>query len=401
MRCQHGYNCLSIGGGRDAHEPARPPQPSARALAHSHVSQRIDLVAPLRTSPGRATRVVQAQQCAQLQRANYMMGAALTRARETNQRWTWGGSRPRGHTSLDDAVTTASLTPVGATGTRPTSGMPRGPSALRLDVRPIREHYMMPGSGGGAPFHSLIYLETGAAAFRLGSNIRRMEAGDALLIPCGSSYEAVLPSAGDGVVVTFMNDVLTVGPGDRMGLAGDIRSLLFGRADSSASDVVRMPQVDRPDFVAHVDALRQEIFDQDSGYQQAARSYLTLLLIAVARRLVRVDADRAQAIDPVVADVFAEIDARYAEPLSLRQVADAVCRSPGHLTRVIRELTGRTVVELIEDKRMEQARIALLETNLKIEAVATAVGYRDPSYFRRRFRRTHGAPPQVWRQLNR
>jgi AraC family transcriptional activator of pobA len=106
-------------------------------------------------------------------------------------------------------------------------------------------------------------------------------------------------------------------------------------------------------------------------------------------------------VDPVIADVFELIDERYAEGLTLSAVARALTRSPGHLTRTVKDLTGETIGELIEARKMVEARRLLLESDLTGEVIAQQLGFADSSHFRRRFRRLHGMPPQVWRQLNR
>jgi AraC-like DNA-binding protein len=82
-------------------------------------------------------------------------------------------------------------------------------------------------------------------------------------------------------------------------------------------------------------------------------------------------------------------------------VAATVNLSSGHLTTVIRERTGRTVVEWIAERRMAEARRLLVETDESVENVGTRVGYDDPTYFARRFRRAHGTTPAVWRSANR
>jgi YesN/AraC family two-component response regulator len=49
--------------------------------------------------------------------------------------------------------------------------------------------------------------------------------------------------------------------------------------------------------------------------------------------------------DSVLAEVFVCIEEHYAEPISLKVVAAAVSLFPSYLTTVLRERTGRTVVE--------------------------------------------------------
>src|ERR687889_750378 len=72
-------------------------------------------------------------------------------------------------------------------------------------------------------------------------------------------------------------------------------------------------------------------------------------------------------------------------------------RPAGHLTTVVRRKTGRTVQQWITERRMQQARVLLAETDLTVAALARRVGYPDVSYFIKRFRADHGMTPAQWR----
>jgi AraC-like DNA-binding protein len=78
-----------------------------------------------------------------------------------------------------------------------------------------------------------------------------------------------------------------------------------------------------------------------------------------------------------------------------------VSLSPSHLTTVVRRKTGRTVGEWIAERRMVEARRLLVETDLAVEEVGRRVGYGDPGYFVRSFRRAHGMTPLGWRRAGR
>ena len=105
--------------------------------------------------------------------------------------------------------------------------------------------------------------------------------------------------------------------------------------------------------------------------------------------------------EPVLAAVFAFIEARYAEPISLADVARCVGLSPGHLTTVVGQRTGRTVQRWIAERRLAEARRLLAATDLTVEAIGARVGYADPGYFIRVFRRAHGITPLRWRRADR
>ena len=146
-----------------------------------------------------------------------------------------------------------------------------------------------------------------------------------------------------------------------------------------------------------ISAMEAELSAGREGYRQATLAHLTLLLIDLARMTDDVAADLRRSGEPLIAEVFALIERRMGEPLSLRDVAAELGLTPGHLTTVVRRRTGRTVQEWITERRMTEARTLLDGTELTVAEIARRVGIGDPGYFARVFRRHHGRSPRHWR----
>jgi len=143
--------------------------------------------------------------------------------------------------------------------------------------------------------------------------------------------------------------------------------------------------------------LLAELEERPVGYHQVVTSLLTILLVDVARLTLPGLSGPALRSEPVLASAFEFIEEHFSETISLDDVAAAAAVSPGHLSRLFRRVTGRSVNVWIADRRMVEARRLLLTTDDKIEVVARRVGYADPSVFRQRFRRAHDASPAAWR----
>ncbi len=158
-----------------------------------------------------------------------------------------------------------------------------------------------------------------------------------------------------------------------------------------------LPAARQPMWSATIDAIEHELATRQEGYRQAALAHLTLLLIDVARLARDVVGDLRRSGEPLLAEVFSVIETHRGEPLSLRDVASSLGMTPGHLTTLVRQRTGRTVQEWIIERRMAEARNLLTDTDLPIADVARRVGMSDPGYFSRVFRRTHGVSPRAWR----
>lgn len=272
------------------------------------------------------------------------------------------------------------------------------PGVPPIGVSNIHEEHaerLAPGSHTH-DFPMLAYFETPGGQ-------RAFAAGDLFVVAPGDVMTFADPAVfagASGWSVQFLPEALDdVAPGAL--LSWHAHPLLCTFARDAGGGVLRLsvPPEDRPTWSARIRALETELRERRDGYHEAALAHLVLLLVGVAR-LAGEAAGAAQrrGDGPLLSEVFAVIERRYHEPLSLRDVAGELNLSPGHLTTTVRRRTGRTVGDWIVERRMAQARRLLVESALSVEEVARAVGMADPSYFARRFRRVHGVGPREWRR---
>jgi PAS domain S-box-containing protein len=104
---------------------------------------------------------------------------------------------------------------------------------------------------------------------------------------------------------------------------------------------------------------------------------------------------------PSLTKVFRFIESNYRNPISLREVAQAVGYSSAYLTNLVQQETGRTVLQWITEYRMAEARLLLLKTNQSVNHIAVAVGYQGTEHFIRQFRKLHNTTPNAWRNEHR
>jgi AraC-like DNA-binding protein len=201
-------------------------------------------------------------------------------------------------------------------------------------------------------------------------------------------------------VVAFGADALDPGRSDAsfLDLPADPLLLAFMRPHAADLAHFRLPPADRPRWRSWLRQLAAELDAGALDYAEAARTLLILLLTDTARLAEPQLPAYPPTTRPLLTWVFRYIEAHYAEPISLRDVAAAVGHSPAYLTDLVRRATGRTVLSWIVERRMAEARYLLLETDQAVGQVAAALGYRRASHFIAHFRRLHGATPQVWRR---
>lgn len=85
--------------------------------------------------------------------------------------------------------------------------------------------------------------------------------------------------------------------------------------------------------------------------------------------------------------------------ISLSQIAHEVRLSKVHFGRLFASKIGYPPMCYIQNLRLREAAILLRQTEQRIEQIAYAVGYGDPLYFTRLFRRRYGMSPRAFRKL--
>ena len=83
--------------------------------------------------------------------------------------------------------------------------------------------------------------------------------------------------------------------------------------------------------------------------------------------------------------------------LKLNEVAQAIGMSPNYFSGLFSQEMKMTFVEYVTDKRMEQAKRLLRESDQSTSQIAAAVGYKDAHYFSFVFKKTMGSSPRDWR----
>lgn len=99
--------------------------------------------------------------------------------------------------------------------------------------------------------------------------------------------------------------------------------------------------------------------------------------------------------EQVIASIQEYIQAHLAENLSLHSLARIAGYSPFFFHRLFKHQTGRTLVEYVNDLRLDKA-LDLLKQNYTVHAVAEAVGFSSASYFNQFFKNHMRLTPAAW-----
>lgn len=91
------------------------------------------------------------------------------------------------------------------------------------------------------------------------------------------------------------------------------------------------------------------------------------------------------------------IEKNYEKNITLEEVAEFVGLSPFHFTKMFKEKFGITFIDYLTERRIEQAKVEILCTNKSLKEICFSVGYKDPNYFSRVFKKKTGFSPTSYR----
>lgn len=101
---------------------------------------------------------------------------------------------------------------------------------------------------------------------------------------------------------------------------------------------------------------------------------------------------------PSVYQAIAWIREHYAEEISLRDLAEQVGMTPGHLIRLFRRDEGVTPMQYVWRCRIERSQVLLAHTGLTVAEVARRCGFKDAHHFARAIKQSTGKTPSQIRK---
>lgn len=127
------------------------------------------------------------------------------------------------------------------------------------------------------------------------------------------------------------------------------------------------------------------------GLNQTTMGLLLMHLINHADHLIY-----ASERDKTLTRIFRYIEEDYRDG-SLTELSQLLHYDLAWLSRQIKQWTGKSYTEHLQEKRISQAAYLLKNTRMRVDQVAEAVGYSNLRYFHQLFRARYGFSPKRYR----
>jgi len=136
-----------------------------------------------------------------------------------------------------------------------------------------------------------------------------------------------------------------------------------------------------------------------AGYsEELLRSLLDLILVYAAS-LYKVDEQMLVKGKGhlLVKRFFQLIEENYQNNYTVNEYASMLAITPNHLTQTVKQLTGKTSNDILQQKQLLEIKRLLVHTNLGVSEIATQLNFVDQSYFTKFFKKMTGMTPLRFR----
>lgn len=194
--------------------------------------------------------------------------------------------------------------------------------------------------------------------------------------------------------------VLTVDQNVIFAVAGnhaDLYSSLF--VQPLAIDLAGLPEVH-----GRLESLLKNLMTEASWPQYGHTLMLEWLARSALLLLVRVHAEHRLADQSGRSDfeLFsrfrAEVELHFKDQWLVRQYADVLRATPTRLNRLCLKLSGKSAFDITQDRLMLEACRKLTYVPASIASIAYELGFQDPAYFSRLFKKRMGVTPKEFRR---
>ena len=252
-------------------------------------------------------------------------------------------------------------------------------------------------------FFELFYVLEGRCSHQIREHTSAMSAGDLCFIQPRVTH--ALDVSDESVVIdvlirksTFRHYFYSILQGDNL-LANFFMSTLYSER---GIDYLIFHTGDDPALHRAFVELCGEYMEKQDYYSVLVNAIVTKIFVLLLRRYMDAcELPQDQFHDSQTAVRIARYLQTNAATATLGGMAAEFHYTPEYASRLIKQMTGQTFIQLLTTVRLENAEQLLRDTAMPVADIAAAVGYESSEHFIRTFRKHVGLTPSGYRQKKR
>ncbi len=147
------------------------------------------------------------------------------------------------------------------------------------------------------------------------------------------------------------------------------------------------------------DKIIHEIHIKNPQYHSFCISYLIQLLSRFSRESLLLEKNRRALKNKDIEDTIKRMQLEYQQDHSIGYYADRCNLSIYQFIRKFKKITQISPAKYIEKIRIDRSRELLSDTDLSVHEISDIIGFNDPFYFSKVFKKNTGLSPQPFRKL--
>jgi len=245
-------------------------------------------------------------------------------------------------------------------------------------------------------FQEILWVRSGYGEQAFDGQSFPIQANSFYLIAKGQVHQLITGIDLDGLVIRFSEHFLPNFPALEM---GHYQSVLFNNVSINHTLPLQDGEVDGFETLL-LQILQTYENAEERGQYEILRHLLTVLLIKlqqVQSRIMRAEQTAVPAGGQRLQQFAALLEEQFSHTHAVQDYADALHLTPRQLSTIVKKFLGKTAKQAIEERLMLEAKRYLTFTNLSVKEIAYSLGYKDPSYFSRSFKKRYGVAPQAYK----
>lgn len=153
------------------------------------------------------------------------------------------------------------------------------------------------------------------------------------------------------------------------------------------------------ELTGHIDNMSRELHGARPLAQEAVAAHVALVAVWLQRqvRAGAADAPPETAAQRLVRRYAQALSRDFRSPAAMGHYAEALDVTPTHLSRTCRACCGKTAADMLTERKLHAARIALESPRPPVKEVARSLGFSSAAYFTRFIQSHTGATPSALR----
>ena len=245
-------------------------------------------------------------------------------------------------------------------------------------------------------YYTVLVVEKATGQHRIDYHAYDFAPGQVHFIAPGQVHQVLTPSRPHGWVITFSADFL---------LRNNIPTRFISDINLFQQFGDHPPLSVAPAELAQLTSLIDQMataFTADHPYRdRALGAWLQLFLIRCNQFCpLAPSPSTSDSHICLLRDFKARINASFHEWHKVQDYAADLHITPKHLSQVVKQLTGSTAKELIQQRLVLEGKRLLFHTDLSVKEIAYRLGFEEPLHFSGFFKRQSGHSPSEFRRLH-